>query len=248
VEKNLTSQLSPLSPTLWPNNSFSPGRSLVFLAGGILIFIASGVTALWLVMGVPDPHLSPAPLQSFLFTDLTYVPLAFYFLVGLPWVARRSLRDLGFGVPGFDEILIGLMGAAAMFVVVDLASAVVVALSHQIHEQTPVKLLQDLHSQHEIAVAAVSACAVAPLMEEMIFRAFFFNFFLRYSGFTLAALTSGLLFGLLHGDPFFAVPLAFGGYVLAYVYYRTGSYWAGVITHGAFNGISVVAVFVFHVK
>jgi membrane protease YdiL (CAAX protease family) len=45
-----------------------------------------------------------------------------------------------------------------------------------------------------------------------------------------------------HGDLYAAVPLALGGIILCFVYYRTRNAWASVVTHGTFNSLSVLAI------
>jgi len=98
-----------------------------------------------------------------------------------------------------------------------------------------------------------TACVLAPMIEELTFRVFLFNALTRYVSLPAAIVVSGVIFGIVHSASLsqlltVSVPLAIGGMVLAYVYARTRSYWASVTTHALFNSISVVAIFVFHVK
>ena len=99
-----------------------------------------------------------------------------------------------------------------------------------------------------------SALAVvfAPLVEELAFRVFVFNAFWRRMPLLLAAVASGVLFGAIHATSpsellTIGLPLMGGGVVLALVYARTRCYWSSVLTHAMFNGITVVAFFVFGV-
>jgi membrane protease YdiL (CAAX protease family) len=45
-----------------------------------------------------------------------------------------------------------------------------------------------------------------------------------------------------HGDLFAAVPLALGGMILCYVYYRSRNAFASMISHCLFNLLSIVAL------
>ena len=86
------------------------------------------------------------------------------------------------------------------------------------------------------------AIVFAPIAEETFFRLFFFNLGMRYGGFWVGAIASGVLFGMAHGDLYAAAPLALGGMILCYVYYRTRNAWASMMTHCLFNAISIAAI------
>jgi hypothetical protein len=92
-------------------------------------------------------------------------------------------------------------------------------------------------------LAALLAVVIAPVAEELTFRVFIFNVGLRYASFWPAAIVSGVLFSLAHADKFAFVPLALGGIILCGVYYRSRNAFASMITHGIFNGLSVVLLF-----
>ena len=86
------------------------------------------------------------------------------------------------------------------------------------------------------------AVFIAPVVEELVFRGFVFNALLRYVNVGLAAAGSGIIFGLAHFDATAFFPLACAGVVLAFVYYRSGSLTASMLTHGGFNAVNVVLV------
>jgi len=79
-------------------------------------------------------------------------------------------------------------------------------------------------------------------MEEFVYRGFLFNALLRYAPVWIAALVSGLLFGISHGSLSAFLPLAASGVVLAYVYQRSGSLTASMISHALFNLINVALI------
>ena len=95
----------------------------------------------------------------------------------------------------------------------------------------------------------VLACVAAPFFEELTFRGFVFNAFRRYLPGWAAIILGGIAFGFAHLQPGNAgaiAPLAAGGMVLAWVYYRTGSLFASMITHATFNLVPVVLIVGFH--
>ena len=75
---------------------------------------------------------------------------------------------------------------------------------------------------------------LAPIVEEFVFRKFLIDRVVKY-GEWVAIITSGLMFGLFHGNFsqfFFAT--AIGG-IFAYVYIRTGKIWITIIYHMILN-------------
>jgi membrane protease YdiL (CAAX protease family) len=167
-------------------------------------------------------------------------------LIGMPRLTKFSLRDIGFKPPSAEAVFIGLIGAVAMIVVVEGGASLIDTLLHQKHEQDVVQLFRQIRGQSStLWFFAFFAIVLAPMMEETIFRTFFFNLGLRYGGFWTGALLSGLLFGAAHLDLYVLVPLMLGGMILSYVYYRSQNAFASMITHGLFNAATVVAIIFF---
>jgi membrane protease YdiL (CAAX protease family) len=160
----------------------------------------------------------------------------------LPWASRLSFRELGYRVPRAGDVLVAFLGSLVMAVVANGGASLMQSLSHSNQDQQSVAMLRQLHDPRLLIAFAVFACVLAPLMEETIFRVFLFNATRRYFGFWAGAIVSGLCFGLAHGDPIAALPLALGGIVLAFVYYRTHNAFASMITHGLFNSYTILAL------
>jgi hypothetical protein len=170
---------------------------------------------------------------------VSYVPLLAVAFGALPWLARRSLRDLGLRALDARALGAGLLGALAMYAVaIGLANAEY-AFTHQKPEETAVALFTSTHDPLLLAAFTLLAGVAAPFVEEFVYRGFLFNALLRYLPVWAAAVVSGALFGISHGSPSAALPLAGSGIVLAYVYHRTGSLTASMVTHATFNLINV---------
>jgi membrane protease YdiL (CAAX protease family) len=170
---------------------------------------------------------------------VSYLPVLAGAFGALPWLARRSLRELG--LRGLDARTIGagLLGALAMYAVtIGLADAEF-GLTHRKPEETAVALFTSTHDPLLLAAFTLLAGVAAPFIEEFVYRGFLFNALLRYLPVWAAAVVSGALFGISHGSTSAALPLAGSGIVLAYVYHRTGSLTAAMVTHAAFNLINV---------
>ena len=241
-----TSAPSPLSPTLWPPDAFRWYRSLLFGAALAVVFLVPPIFfAAWIALTYHARSMSAVPLRVIIIGQLiAYVPALVLLLTGLPWLARRSLRELGLYPPRLREVAWGLGGAAGMFVVAQAIGAIEESVFHQKLRETAVDLLRHAHGA-DLAGFALLAIVAAPLVEELIFRGFFFNAFLRYLPAVTAGLLSAILFGLAHYDkesPTAVIPLMGGGAVLAWVYYRSGALISTMIAHGTFNAVTVLAV------
>jgi hypothetical protein len=87
-----------------------------------------------------------------------------------------------------------------------------------------------------------SSAVVAPVAEETLFRGVIFGGLAQRMPLWAAAGLSALLFAGFHGLGVL-VPIFILGLGLAYVYARTGSVWAPMITHGLVNAVSVTILF-----
>lgn len=91
------------------------------------------------------------------------------------------------------------------------------------------------------ALFIVLAVVMAPLFEEVFFRGFLFRGFAESWGWLWGAVVSAAIFAVAHLQLDVFVPLFVLGFVLAWVYHRTGSLWTSITLHAVFNGISVMA-------
>jgi membrane protease YdiL (CAAX protease family) len=92
-----------------------------------------------------------------------------------------------------------------------------------------------------VALFTLLVVVLAPLFEELFFRGFLFQGLANSWGWLRGAVVSGAVFGLAHLQLDIFVPLFALGFLLAWVYHRTGSLWTSIAFHSLFNGISVVA-------
>ena len=89
--------------------------------------------------------------------------------------------------------------------------------------------------------SVVTACILAPVLEEMLFRGIILRSFLRQYRRSHAIVGSAALFGLAHLNIYqFAVGLALG-IVSGWLYERARSLWPCILLHAAYNGVVVWA-------
>lgn len=86
-----------------------------------------------------------------------------------------------------------------------------------------------------VAGMLIVACVLAPIYEELLFRAGLYRYLRQKLGRTPALIISGICFGVLHANWAGFLPLAVLGMLLAVVYEATGSIRVAIIAHGLFN-------------
>jgi len=98
-------------------------------------------------------------------------------------------------------------------------------------------------------LAVISIAVIAPVVEEIVFRGFVFGGLRTKLGITLSVIVSSVIFSLAHsfsvgGSILLLGPSLFlAGVALALVYERSRSLVPGMVLHGSFNLIAVVAIF-----
>jgi membrane protease YdiL (CAAX protease family) len=244
------------SPIDWPAKSWNIGLSILVAIGAIFVAIAPALMyVIYMVFtGAYDPRHPMANLNVTLTAQVvSYLPTAIYFVAVLPLLAHVSLPSLGFRAPTPRIVGIALLGMIVMTLAVGSVSAIVTGITHHQDTEVAIELLKSLKTVGEKINFVLVAIVLAPMVEELVFRVFLYNALSRYMPVALAIVVSGLAFGAVHviGTPAsqlvtVALPLAFGGMTLAFVYATTRNYWGNVIMHGTFNLVGVVQVLYFH--
>lgn len=220
----------PLTPTI----AAALGTIVVVLLGGVAGFFA---------VGGPSANLHRLSVQQGLVVQLwAELPLVPYLMWIMLRIWKRTPAELGFRMPTWREAGIGVIGFAAMLLVVQGLSVVIQTLAHVQHQQAPVQLLKGIRQPGTLAFFVVFAIVIAPVIEELTFRVFLFNAAHSYWPFWPAAALSGLFFGFAHADPYAFAPLVLGGIVLCKVYDYTKNAWISMISHGLFNGTTIFAL------
>ena len=176
--------------------------------------------------------------------DLCFVAAGLWLTL---WQGRARPVDFGYRrirpVTGIVAVVLGAIG----YYGVTAIYAVVVRTN-----QTD-KLPSDLgvtHSTAALIAASVFVCAIAPMAEEFFFRGFLFgtlrNIPLRIGrhdlGPWVAAVLVALLFGLAHlgsAPAVYIIPLAFLGFVLCLIRWKTRSLYPCMALHSANNALAL---------
>lgn len=97
----------------------------------------------------------------------------------------------------------------------------------------------------QLVLTIVALVVLAPLGEELLFRALLLRALARRLGFWVAALLSSIVFAAAHVDAYLlwprAIALILTGMGLAWLYRRRG-YWAAVAAHATVNAVASIAL------
>jgi membrane protease YdiL (CAAX protease family) len=89
-----------------------------------------------------------------------------------------------------------------------------------------------------MVVLGVAVVLVAPLSEELFFRALVFRGLRGYWRLLPSLAVSGVLFGAFHGNVSVVLPFAFIGALFAWGYEESDSLWIPIVAHALVNGLS----------
>lgn len=136
-----------------------------------------------------------------------------------------------------------LLAALPLLVVTSIGwTSLLEALGLPNTPQDVVTIFAKMHSPLVIAGMLLVACVLAPIYEELLFRAGLYRFCRQRLGRSWALVISGGSFGALHGNWAGFLPLALLGMGLALAYEATGSIRVAIIAHGLFNLNTMVVV------
>ena len=108
--------------------------------------------------------------------------------------------------------------------------------------QDTIAIFTNTKSPWVIVGMLLVACGLAPMMEELLFRAGLYRFCRQKLGRGYALLISSVLFGAIHFNWAGFVPLAVLGAMLALVYEATGSIRVAILAHAFFNLNTILAI------
>lgn len=199
--------------------------------GGLLVALVAAIAGASLAH--PPPAVS---LISTMLQDVAFVLSALFFAAQVirPRPAQFGLRATGLW-----------RGLAALALGYCLFFAFSAAWVGALHVKDKQKLVEQLGANdNAIALVAVCllTCVIAPICEEFFFRGFFFTALRSACGPWLAAGVTGLVFGAIHAGSAplgYLVPLAFFGFVLCLVYWKTRSLYPCIVLHALNNSVAL---------
>ncbi|MGE5334666.1 MAG: type II CAAX prenyl endopeptidase Rce1 family protein [Nitrososphaerota archaeon] len=219
---------------------------LVFIIGSQLLTAQSGTSG--------QRHLSTVEdiiggVFAFLVTgvvELAFVIAPVYYAVlrRAPGITlRQGLAALGLRrTPLRPAIFATIVGFVVIIMSSVLYSYLIQVFNLPLRTNSDTLLQQAKYAPISTLALVAGAVFIAPICEEIFFRGFLFSGLLHRMSLWPAALLAAFLFALAHGDVGSFAVLFVIGLVLAFVRWRVGSIWPGIIIHAANNATAAIAI------
>jgi uncharacterized protein len=188
-----------------------------------------------LILGVRDIH---SPLLMSLLTLLTYTVTL---LVTIRYAIGKCKKHEGEGFHiSFSKT------KAWVFPVVIICALALVVLLERIGNIIPMsdavrKIFGRMFRTDFISI--INMVIAAPILEEIFCRGIILRGLLKNYSPYKAILISAVFFGLVHLNPWQALPAFFGGLFIGWIYYKTQSVIPGMVVHATVNLTSALFLF-----
>lgn len=188
------------------------------------VLMLFGVFA-FLVAGAVIAELSDSTGYSIYFIQILFYVVMFiaYYYFGLTAAERRTMLDGGTEknspVLAFLPFFVG--GLVSVLYVLMLETWFPGLYESYMEASQMMEGISLFSNPLELFLIFLSVVVMAPIVEEIVFRGILFNLLNRRKSTLFAMVVSSLIFGLLHAQTM--VPTAIIGFVLCFIYHRTGS-------------------------
>lgn len=180
--------------------------------------------------------------NAVLFAALVVIILALLIVRDRNPIAIFGLRWDGWA-NGLAFTALGLVSLYPILLLIQVTVQKVMGPGAQAQEM--VQFFAETTGSEDRIMVALLAVVCAPVAEEVIFRGYIHGVARQYLGVWPAVILNAGLFAFIHAH----VPSFPGLFILAValtlIYERTGSLWAPIVFHGAFNGITLAATLAF---
>jgi membrane protease YdiL (CAAX protease family) len=142
-----------------------------------------------------------------------------------------ALSALGFRPVGWRPVVLGVL----------VTEALSVAVSHLGIEPEGMKEVGKIAREPGFFGSLVAIAALAPLVEELIFRGLLYGWLAGRWGTILAWIVSSLVFAAAHVEPAHAILVLPLGLWFGWLRRRTDSIWPSLVAHMVNNGLAIAA-------
>lgn len=188
--------------------------------------------------------LSPALLAA---SCVMFILLTLMVLGVLVGRRRNPIVLFGLHWPGWKkELPLSLLALVATYPLILLTQVVVQrVMGTKATPQDILQFLADGASWTDRSLVMVTAIVCAPVAEEVIFRGYIYGVMRRYLGRWAAVVLASAVFAVIHMHLPAIAGLFIFAILLALIYEKTGSLWAPMVVHAAFNTVTVVCTLIF---
>ncbi|MDR9458949.1 MAG: type II CAAX endopeptidase family protein [Dehalococcoidia bacterium] len=164
------------------------------------------------------------------------------------WQFSVFKYKIGWSALGFRSFNMrkGLLLAAGVVLAGLLISVLYDLLMSQFGDESSSLILDFTDTALGLATITILAVVLAPFAEEIFFRGFLFTGIGNRYGNGWGAVFSALIFAIAHlMQPGAFLPIFLLGLLLAWLYMKTGSIWACIITHSVYNSLALVFMLIY---
>ncbi|MFC1631725.1 lysostaphin resistance A-like protein [Candidatus Omnitrophota bacterium] len=185
------------------------------------------------------------PMLNTGFLDLVILGFIIYF-VKVRY--KQSLATIGLKTKGLARnILLAMLSYIAFLPVLFVILVLVVILSALFNYHPPqqevLKVFLQQRSIWVLCYTTIMVVFLGPVVEEVFFRGFAYNAIKRKIGKTSAMLLTAAIFAGLHANLIGFLPIMALGFLLVYMYEKTGSLVSSITIHILHNGVMVLLLF-----
>ncbi|MCL2444654.1 CPBP family intramembrane metalloprotease [Candidatus Saccharibacteria bacterium] len=161
---------------------------------------------------------------------------------------KTTLAELGLiGLPTWTDIVLAPVG----YIVSSILGALLLFAAASMfninldQEQSLPFAADTLVSQMDYILAFIALVIIAPVVEEIIFRGFFYSKLRPHVNMWIAAIVVSIVFGALHGQWNVAIIVGSMSFIMCLIREKlTGTIWAPILIHMVRNGIAFYLLFV----
>lgn len=156
------------------------------------------------------------------------------------WYLKISWRDLGFIPPARLYLLLALSSGV---VLAPLASILAEQINPDLSDILVEAFMPEEASISGMAGMFLAAGLITPFAEELLFRGVLLNWLRNILGPWPGIVISAAVFGLIHIEPTWALIAGLLGLYMGWLYVRSGSIWASIAFHVAYNSTGLVLLY-----
>lgn len=213
----------------------------IFLAG--ILFALRGES--WFDFLITHTSISGSEVNYFVFSSavqfLAIVVMVFLLTVVLH---HSNGRELGLRRGrGRSYFFYGIMGGIFLLVIITLMGYVISHFQPDLKPQPYEAMLRSVTGPGQFMLILLVGAVLAPLSEELFYRAMMYPVFRNRFGPLWGAIVAGAIFGVSHWDLWRTIPLAIGGALLCYIYEKSGSIFVSALAHGVWNGVMSIIIY-----
>lgn len=223
-----------------PPGTYDRVITLLYVAFTALIYATSCLEAD--TPPSPEENMEPGgsiiiAIINMLMAIVLYMPLIIRYLTVCYPLKRLKLQYCG------DTLLclVGIYMSIIVFLNLTGLQDWIIEATDTPVTQKAVQSLQEASAQ-DFIMLTINAVIIAPFVEEIVFRGFFFRILSCNLGVCLAAIISSLLFGAIHVSLAQTASLTIFGLFQCFLYKKTQSIIYPMLLHMAFNSISVITI------